>query len=65
MRNGILAALIANIHRKKNSRAYKPEDFMPREQDEKPKQTVAEQAAILKSIYAWAKRKGLAKKKDE
>lgn len=27
-RNGILAALIANIHRRRGARAFRPEDFM-------------------------------------
>jgi hypothetical protein len=30
LRTGIVASLIANIHRGKDQKPYKPEDFMPR-----------------------------------
>lgn len=30
LRMGILASLIANVNRKKGSKAYKPEQFMPK-----------------------------------
>lgn len=29
-RNGILCSVIANVHRKKGSKEYKPTDFMPK-----------------------------------
>lgn len=32
-RTGIIASVIANVNRGKNTKAYKPEDFMPKKPD--------------------------------
>lgn len=65
LRNGILASVIANAHRGKNSKTFKPEDFMPLFDDlpgTPKRQTVAEQREMLVRIFNSAKKRGLTKK---
>ena len=51
LRQAITSATLANIHRGKGQRAYKPEDFMPL-QEPGPKQTPEEMTAALRQIVA-------------
>lgn len=44
-RAGIIAAMIANVNRKKNQPPYKPEDFMPKGMLHEPTPMSAEQRA--------------------
>lgn len=46
-RAGVIAAMIANVNRKKNQPAFKPEDFMPNGMHEEPREMAAEQKAAL------------------
>lgn len=49
-RAGIIAATIANVHRGKRKREYKPEDFMPKYSRNKIKRTpeqLLEQARLI------------------
>lgn len=52
LRAGIIAATIANVHRGKRSRPYKPSDFMPEYEPRKDKPW-QEMRAVMKS-YAKA-----------
>jgi len=64
-RTGIVASIIANVHRGKRSQAFRPEDFMPKE----PKismprsQTIEEQKSVLQSIFDLTKRRTQGNKK--
>jgi hypothetical protein len=57
LRAGIVAATIANVNRGKNTRPYRPREFMPtfrpRPPEPEPVQTVEEQQRIL-SLLALA-----------
>lgn len=44
-RAGMIAAMIANVNRKKNQPPYKPEDFMPKGMLDEPTPMSAEQRA--------------------
>lgn len=47
-RAGMLAAMLGNIHRKKNQQPFKPEDFMPKGLvDQTPKELTPDQTALL------------------
>jgi len=45
----LICSVIANVNRQKNSKTYKPDDFMPRV---KKVQTLEEQMNILKNIVS-------------
>jgi hypothetical protein len=47
-RAGMIASVIANCNRRKNTKPFLPTDFMP--QTEKPKQSVEEQLAIFEML---------------
>lgn len=65
-RAGTIAATIANVHRSKRSREFKPEDFMPSEPKTTPiVQTPEEMAAVLRRAFEYAKRHGMTKEKDK
>lgn len=61
---GVVASVIANVHRKKHSRSYKPSDFIPKVRKAPKKQTVKEMIEQAKLIELWARKTGRAKKKD-
>jgi hypothetical protein len=42
---GVVASTIANIHRTKNARPYKPTDFVPRYGEPPPREPTADEAA--------------------
>ena len=46
-RIAILCSVIANVNRGKNTKAYKPEDFMPKEKKEQDWQDMLAQVEIL------------------
>lgn len=48
LRAGIISSTIANANRSKNSRVYKPVDFIPK--FDKPKQTWQEQLQIVEML---------------
>ena len=54
-----LMALLANINRKPNSKAYKPKDFMPDQPRAKPKRRMSdeEMSSIARQIVAHHNRK--------
>ena len=58
--HAITAATIANTHRKKGVKAFKPEDFMP--VFEKPEQTVDEQIVFAKMMTVALGGKDMRKK---
>jgi len=61
-RTGLIAATVANAHRGKRGRAYRPEDFMPPEpKPERRSQSPDEMAAVLRKAYEVARRRGLMK----
>ncbi len=65
---GVIASTFANIHRKKGARAYKPEDFMPERKlvsSTPKKQSVEQQALILRQIASTHKKKGVQKKRNK
>lgn len=52
LRTGIATAVLANVHRGKNSKVFKPSDFMPQfgvEEKPKRRQSVASMKAALTS----------------
>ena len=50
-RMGVVASTIANVNRSKNSKVYKPQDFIPKFGDTQPnKQTWQEQLRIVESL---------------
>lgn len=54
-RAALVASTIANVHRKKNQRRFRVEDFMPKYQltsRAKPKQTTLDMLNIVKQIAA-------------
>lgn len=52
LRAGIVASVIANVHRRKNARAFRPSDFMPT--FERKKMTWQQQMQVLKAGFtAW------------
>lgn len=53
MRTGVVAAMIANVNRKKGAKAAMPEDFVPGKR--KKRQSISEQRNVLKQIMQWAK----------
>lgn len=51
-RAGVIAAMIANVNRKKNQQPFTPEDFMPKSLRAEPVEGSAEQRAdILKQNF--------------
>lgn len=51
-RAGMIAAMIANVNRKKNQQPFKPEDFMPKSlQGEKKRMNAEQQAQVLKQNF--------------
>jgi len=64
-RNAMLATITANAHRSKGP-PFQIEDFIPECFKSTPKkQTAEDHAKALQNIFAWAKRKGLAKEKEQ
>lgn len=57
LRNGILASLIANVHRdaKRKPSPFKPRDFMPQVKEDKERSAEAELAAALDRISVQKK----------
>ena len=51
-RAGIIAATIANVNRGKKKKAYKPADFMPKEESRGEKKTWQEQLTWVEMINA-------------
>jgi hypothetical protein len=63
LQTGIIASVIANAHRGKKGKVFKPEDFMPSfEVEETKPQSMEEQRGVLKQIFGFAKKHGLTKK---
>jgi len=62
-RAGIIASTIANVNRGKKKKAFKPVDFMPKEDDRGEKKTWREQLAWVEMINAALGGKDLRKKK--
>lgn len=54
-RVALLSALTANIHRRKNSRTFSPNDFMPFLKQKKKKQTWQEMKEAMMRISATIK----------
>lgn len=51
-RAGIVAAMLANVHRKKNQKPFTPEDFMPKSlQPEPHEMSGAQRADILRHNF--------------
>ena len=62
LRTGVVAAMIANVNRKKGTKPAMPEDFIPKRKVlKKKRQTVEEQRGVFKQIMAWAKAAGKVK----
>ena len=62
LRSAVVAHVIANVNRKKGSRAFKPKDFMPDfEKPYKPKQPLKDIVRQLKSVWLRAKALGVDK----
>ena len=59
LRTGVVAAMIANVNRKKGTKAAMPEDFVPNKR--KKRQSVSEQRSVLQQIVRWAKSVGKTK----
>lgn len=54
-RAGLIASTLANVNRtKKDQKAFKPEDFMPRSMVDEPEQTEDVGAKILHTFQAMA-----------
>lgn len=62
LRAGVISSVMANTHRVKSAKAYKPEDFMPQPLKLDKKQTVEEQKTELDNILNWAKQFNKVKK---
>lgn len=62
-RAGVVASVIANVHRKKGSKPLMPSDFLPAPRTRSKKQTSEQMKAALVGIFNWAKKKGLTKEK--
>jgi len=65
LRTGIIASVIANVHRSKKDRTFAPEDFMPQEprlETGSEVQSTEEQKTVLKKIFSMARRVGLTKR---
>lgn len=52
LRAGIVAATVANVHRPKGRRAFKPEEFMPNFGERKQQQSVADMHMIFREFAA-------------
>ncbi len=52
LRNGIVAATIANVNRGKGKRAKKPQDFMPKFEKKQEEQTWQQQLHIVEMLNA-------------
>lgn len=64
-RMGVLAATMANVHRGKRSRAFRPDDFMPPEpKPPREPQSAEQMAVVLRQAFEYAQRKGLTKKEN-
>lgn len=65
LRSGIQSAVVANAHRSKRHRAFKPQDFIPERGARKGgslgKQSVEDMRSTLLTIHAIAKARGLTK----
>ena len=62
LRTGVVAAMTANVNRKKGTKPAMPEDFIPKRKVlKKKRQTVEEQRGVFKQIMAWAKAAGKVK----
>lgn len=61
-RTGIIASTIANVNRGKRKKAYKPADFMPKEESRSGKRTWQDQLAWVEMINAALGGKDLRKK---
>lgn len=66
LRMGILAATIANVNRSRKSKAFRAEDFIPREPDlSRPKeQTPEEQKEAILQMASWFEKRGRLKRKQ-
>ena len=65
---GVVASTIANIYRKKNSKLFTPDDFMPKRglvYESPKKQSVEQQALILRGIASIHKKQKKKKKKKK
>lgn len=69
LRSGIQSAVVANAHRSKKHRAFKPSDFIPDRRfggsAPKKKQSVEEMRNVLLTIHSVAKARGLTKIKED
>lgn len=58
MRTGVVASVVANVHRVRRSRTFKPEDFVPEwmspSGSSSKEQSVVEMRSELEKLYAWA-----------
>jgi len=61
LRTGVVAAMIANVNRKKGAKPAMPEDFVPTNRKARKRQTIAEQRGVLQQIVRWAKSVGKTK----
>lgn len=59
LRTGVVAAMIANVNKRKGAKAAMPEDFVPSKR--KKRQSIAEQRGVLEQIKQWARSVGKAK----
>lgn len=49
-RTGIIAATLANIHRKRGSQPFKPDDFMPKKPEVPKAQSIDEQKKVMMAL---------------
>ena len=65
---GVVASTIANIYRKKNSKPFTPEDFMPKRglvYETPKKQSIEQQMLILRQMASTRGKKKKKKKKKK